>query len=121
MASRSLSEADCFDLVVIGCGLAGEKRANQAAYLGHRVAAVERRSRVGGAAIAVSGVPVKTLRDTAIYVSGWLRRDTYGVGISLAPDVMMDRLRARVRHVVAEMTAAVEEKPGAPQRRIGAR
>ena len=109
MASRSFPEADCFDLVVIGCGPAGEKGANQAAYFGHRVAVVERRSRVGGAAIAVSGVPVKTLRDTAIYLSGWLRRDTYGVGISLAPDVMMDRLRARVRHVVAEMTAAVEE------------
>ena len=109
MANRRFPEADRFDLVVIGCGPAGEKGANQAAYFGHRVAVVERRSRVGGAAIAVSGVPVKTLRDTAIYLSGWLRRDTYGVGISLAPDVMMNRLRARVSHVVAEMTAAVEE------------
>jgi NAD(P) transhydrogenase len=108
-AHRGFSETDVFDLVVIGCGPAGEKGANQAAYFGHRVAVVERRSRVGGAAIAVSGVPVKTLRDTAIYLSGWLRRDTYGVGISLAPDVMMNRLRARVRHVVAEMSAAVEE------------
>ncbi len=109
VGNRRVSEGDDFDLVVIGCGPAGEKGANQVAYFGHRVAVVERRSRVGGAAIAVSGVPVKTLRDTAVYLSGWMRRDTYGVGISLAPDVMMDRLRARVRHVVAEMSAAVED------------
>jgi NAD(P) transhydrogenase len=70
---------------------------------------VERRSRVGGAATAVSGVPVKTLRDAAIYLSGWMRRDTYGVGISLAPDVVMNRLRARVRQVVAEISSAVED------------
>ncbi len=109
MGNRGVAESDDFDLVVIGCGPAGEKAANQVAYFGHRVAVVERRARAGGAATAVSGVPVKTLRDTAIYLSGWMRRDTYGVGISLAPDVMMNRLRARVRRVVAEMSGAVEE------------
>jgi NAD(P) transhydrogenase len=109
VGNDGVAASDDFDLVVIGCGPAGEKAANQVAYFGHRVAVVERRSRVGGSAITVSGVPVKTLRDTAIYLSGWTRRDTYGVGISLAPDVMMNRLRARVRHVVAEMSAAVEE------------
>jgi pyruvate/2-oxoglutarate dehydrogenase complex dihydrolipoamide dehydrogenase (E3) component len=103
------AEIDVFDLVVIGCGPAGEKGANQVAYFGPRVPVVERHSRVGGAATAVSGVPVKTLRDTAIYLSGWMRRDTYGVGISLAPDVMMNRLRARVRQVIAELSGAVEE------------
>ncbi len=47
-------------------------------------ARVERRKDVGGAAIQVSGVPVKALRDTAVYLTGWSRRDIYGVGISLA-------------------------------------
>jgi len=105
----SCSGEDEFDLVVIGCGPAGEKGASQAAYFGHRVAVVERRRRPGGAAIAVSGVPVKALRDTAVYLSGWSRRDTYGVGIGLAPDLVMDRLRARVRDVFATMTSAVAE------------
>jgi NADPH-dependent 2,4-dienoyl-CoA reductase/sulfur reductase-like enzyme len=41
--------ADHFDLVVIGSGPAGEKGANQAAYHGHRVAVVERRSQPVGA------------------------------------------------------------------------
>ncbi len=102
-------DADSFDLVVIGSGPAGEKGANQAAYYGHRVAVVERRAEPGGAAIAVSGVPVKALRDTAIYLTGWSRRDVYGVGISLAPDLVMNRLRARTTDVVTAMSRAVME------------
>ncbi len=100
---------DRFDLVVVGSGPAGEKGANQAAYFDHSVAVVERRSEPGGAAIAVSGVPVKALRDTAVYLTGWSRRDVYGVGISLAPDLIMNRLRARTTDVVTAMTAAVRE------------
>jgi NAD(P) transhydrogenase len=109
IAKVGSARADRFDLVVIGCGPAGEKGANQAAYHGHRVAVVERRTQPGGAAVAVSGVPVKALRDTAVYLSGWSRRDTYGVGIGLAPDLLINRLRARVSDVVATMTAAVGE------------
>jgi NAD(P) transhydrogenase len=96
-----------FDLVVIGSGPAGEKGANQAAYHGYRVAVVERRSHPGGASIAVAGMPVKTLRDTAVYLTGWSRRDIYGIGISLAPDPVMNRLRTRMGEVVETMAASV--------------
>jgi len=96
-----------FDLVVIGSGPAGDKGASQAAYFGHTVAVVERRKDVGGSAIAVSGVPVKALRDTAVYLTGWSRRDVYGVGISLAPDLIMNRLRKRITDVVTTMQNAV--------------
>jgi NAD(P) transhydrogenase len=99
--------ADDFDLVVIGSGPAGDKGASQAAYFGHSVAVVERRKDVGGSAIAVSGVPVKALRDTAVYLTGWSRRDVYGVGISLAPDLVMNRLRKRITDVVTTMQASV--------------
>jgi NAD(P) transhydrogenase len=109
MTNTGSATADRFDLVVIGSGPAGEKGAAQAAYHGHSVAVVERRSQGGGAAIAVSGVPVKAARDTATYLTGWARRDIYGVGISLAPDLLMNRLRARTTDVVATMTAAVQE------------
>src|SRR5690242_15242193 len=63
--SRDWTDADQFDLVVIGSGPAGEKGAVQAAYHGYRVAVVERRSQPGGASIAVAGMPVKTWRDAA--------------------------------------------------------
>ena len=105
--SSSARDDDTFDLVVIGSGPAGEKGATQAAYYGHRVAVVERRSDPGGSAIAVSGVPVKALRDTAVYLTGWSRREVFGIGISLSPDLVMNRLRAHVSDVVTTMTAAV--------------
>ncbi len=101
------SDVDPLDLVVIGSGPAGEKGANQAAYHGYRVAVVERRSEAGGGATTVAGVPVKALRDTAVYLTGWSQREVYGVGISLAPDLLMNRLRARMGEVVATMAAAV--------------
>jgi NAD(P) transhydrogenase len=99
------SNSDVFDLVVIGGGAAGEKGANQAAYHGYCVAVVERRAEPG----RVSGVPVKALRDTAVYLTGWAHREIYGVGIALAPDVVMNRLRARVTEVVHTTTAAVRQ------------
>ncbi|MGH7697805.1 MAG: Si-specific NAD(P)(+) transhydrogenase [Candidatus Dormibacteria bacterium] len=108
--SDRVANQDRFDLVVIGSGPAGEKGAAQAAYHGHRVAVVERREAPRPGAVAVvGGVPVKALRDTAVYLSGWSRRDTYGVGISLAPDLVMDRLRARTADVVATMAKAMRD------------
>jgi NAD(P) transhydrogenase len=109
VAAAGAADPDHFDLVVIGSGPAGEKGASQAAYFGHRVAVVERGAKPGGAAITVSGVPVKALRDTAVYLTGWSRREVYGVGISLAPDLVMNRLRARIADVVRTMTTAVAE------------
>lgn len=98
---------DDYDLVVIGSGPAGEKGATQAAYYGHRVAVVERRAGAGGSAIAVSGVPVKALRDAALYLSGWSRKETFGVGLDLTPAEVMARLSGHTREVVSGMAEAV--------------
>ncbi|HET7900725.1 MAG TPA: Si-specific NAD(P)(+) transhydrogenase [Candidatus Nanopelagicales bacterium] len=99
--------SDDYDLVVIGSGPAGEKGATQAAYYGHRVAVVERRAGAGGSAIAVSGVPVKALRDAALYLSGWSRRDTFGVGLDLTRAEVMSRLHGHTFGVVSSMAEAV--------------
>ena len=64
---------DRFDMVVIGAGPAGEKAAAQAAYFGKRVAIVERQRRPGGAAAQNGGIPTKTLREAALYVTGFRR------------------------------------------------
>ncbi|MDQ3956128.1 MAG: FAD-dependent oxidoreductase [Actinomycetota bacterium] len=69
---------DAFDLIVIGSGPAGEKGAAQAAYHG-RVALVERETWLGGAAVGNAGIPTKTLRETASYITGFRRREIYGV------------------------------------------
>ncbi|MCC6904899.1 MAG: FAD-dependent oxidoreductase, partial [Anaerolineae bacterium] len=72
-----------YDLVVIGCGPAGEKGAARAAYFGKRVAVVERAEQPGGAGINTGTVPSKTLRETALYFSGLRQRGLYGIDYSL--------------------------------------
>jgi Pyridine nucleotide-disulphide oxidoreductase len=66
----ALSSTEPFDLVVIGCGPAGEKEGAQAAYFGKRVAVIERAPVVGGSCINTGTVPSKTLRESALYFSG---------------------------------------------------
>ena len=87
---------DRFDLVVIGSGPAGEKGAAQAAYFGKRVALVERAREPGGAAVHTGTLPSKTLRETALYLTGYRARDLYGISVSLDdPRTAVTRLIAR--------------------------
>ena len=103
------------DLIVIGSGPAGEKGAAQAAYFGHRVAIVERLERPGGAPVNSGGLPTKTLRETALYLTSYLRREVYGIGMDIGPDLMLDRLRARaatVSTVSSDLVRANIERHG---------
>ena len=76
-----------YDLVVIGSGPAGEKGAAQAAYFGKKVALVEKSSALGGAAANTGTLPSKTLRETALYLSGFRQRGLHGVTLSMADQV----------------------------------
>jgi NAD(P) transhydrogenase len=98
-----------FRLVVIGAGPAGEKAAAQAAYFGHRTAIVERSDRPGGTTALNGGVPTKTLRETALYVSGFQRRSVYGVGMELDLQTEITLLHARAAQVVDIMSGAVAQ------------
>src|SRR5262245_1906778 len=96
-----------FDMVVIGAGPAGEKAATQAAYFGKRVAIVERRTSPGGIAVSDAGIPTKTLRETAQYLTGFRHRDVYGMGLSLDARLKLERLMSRTGEVQTIMTEAV--------------
>ncbi len=86
---------DRFDLVVIGAGPAGEKGAAQAAYFGKRVAIVEREEEPGGAAVHTGTLPSKTLRETALFLSGYRQLDLYGVTVEVEPHLAVAKLIAR--------------------------
>ena len=95
------SNAERFDLVVIGAGPAGEKGAAQAAYFGKRVAVIEREREPGGAAVHTGTLPSKTLREAALYLSGHRARDLYGIAVSLERDTTVGRLMARKAAIAA--------------------
>src|SRR3954468_20635104 len=80
-------ESTNFDLIVIGSGPAGEKGAAQVAYFGKSVALVEREPVVGGAATNTGTLPSKTLRETALVLSGFRNRDLSGVNLSVKKQV----------------------------------
>jgi NAD(P) transhydrogenase len=96
-----------FDLVVIGAGPAGEKAGAQAAYFGKRVAIVDRSPQPGGNAASRTGVPTKTLREAALYLTGFGRRELYGLGMELERETVLQRMRARTAEVVELSVEAV--------------
>jgi NAD(P) transhydrogenase len=103
MGARSTAEH--YDLVVIGGGPAGERGAAQAAYFGKRVAIVERAPEPGGAAVHTGTLPSKTLREAALFLSGYRQLDLYGVTVEVDPGVTVQKLLGRkdaVRDVEVE-------------------
>jgi NAD(P) transhydrogenase len=79
-----------FDLVVIGGGPAGLAGAWVATLLGKRVALVEKKQNLGGAGINTGTIPSKTLRETALALTGWRSRDLFGVDLSLRREATID-------------------------------
>jgi len=61
---------DTFDLIVLGGGPAGVNAAIVAGLFGRRVALVERSLEIGGALVHTGTLPSKTLRETALTLSG---------------------------------------------------
>jgi len=105
MADR---DAESYDLVVIGAGPAGEKGAAQAAYFGKRVAVIEA-AELGGATGNTGTLPSKTLRETALYLSGMRSRGLYGIDYSFSRAISADDLLYRKTRVVASHVGLVRE------------
>jgi NAD(P) transhydrogenase len=99
---------ETYDLVVIGSGPAGEKGAAQAGYFGKRVVLVEREANVGGAGINTGTIPSKTLRETALYLSGILQRGLYGVDYNVKGDITVPQFMYRKDEVVRTLWRTVE-------------
>ncbi|NOJ81691.1 Si-specific NAD(P)(+) transhydrogenase [Myxococcus xanthus] len=88
-----------FDLVVIGSGPAGEWGAVQAALAGKRVAVVEREPVLGGTAANTGTLPSKTLRETALHLSGFRARGLYSVETTLRHEATVSDFLFRERRV----------------------
>src|SRR5450631_4146376 len=100
IAEDMMSSNDDFDLIVIGCGPAGEKAGAQAAYFGKRVAMIERAEHMGGSCINTGTVPSKTLRESALYFSGLKQRGLYGIDYSLKENLSVNDFMHHEREVV---------------------
>jgi NAD(P) transhydrogenase len=90
-----------FDLIVIGAGPGGVAAADTAALLGKRVALIEKCPAVGGAAVNTGTIPSKTLRETALAISGVKSRALIGLDVSVRREAKVEDLLRHERHVTA--------------------
>jgi NAD(P) transhydrogenase len=99
-----VNEIKEYDLVVIGSGPAGEKAALQAAYYQKTVCVIDR-GPPGGAWVNTGTIPSKTLRESAIYLTGGRRR-----GMLSDPSAMptVRSFMAMKRHLVARWREKIE-------------
>lgn len=94
-------EPTTYDLIVIGSGPAGESGAETAAIFGKRVALIEKNPLLGGASTNTGTLPSKTLRETALAISGLKSRDLYGVDLSLRREAGITDFMYHERRVTA--------------------
>ena len=99
-----------YDLVVVGSGPAGRRGAIQAAKLGRKVLVIEQGKRVGGVSVHTGTIPSKTLRETALNLSGWRERGFYGRAYRVKQEISADDLRRRLLITLAHEVEVLEHQ-----------
>jgi len=89
-----------YELIVIGSGPAGEKAAVKAAYFGHKVALVEKAELYGGAGVVTGTLPSKTLKETALYLSGRYDKGLYGIDRDLEGEATIKTFMHRKNYII---------------------
>lgn len=105
-----MSDAKTYDLVVIGGGPAGITAANTAANINKTVALVDNHPEIGGAGINTGTVPSKTLRETALALSGLKSRNLYGVDLSLRREVTVGDFLGHELHVQEGFHSSITQR-----------
>src|SRR5207244_13193720 len=85
-----------YELVVIAGGPAGEKGAAQAAYFGHKTIVIEAYRELGGACINWGTLASKTLRESALFLSGFRTRQLgEGLNVQFKADITLNSFMHR--------------------------
>ena len=98
-----------YDLVVLGSGPAGEKGAAAAAYYGKKVALIEKENVLGGAAANTGTLPSKTLRESALYLSGFKQRKLFGFQVDMKKTIHISDFMAHERFVTDNERQRIRE------------
>jgi len=98
-----------YDVIVLGCGPAGERAAIQAAKAGRSVAVVERAHVVGGNRVNWGTIPSKTLRESAMFVLNLTRNKLHGIRVDVADEITVADFMFRQRVVVQHELELINE------------
>src|SRR5262245_40143510 len=105
-----MSAAIPYDLVIIGGGAGGRRAPRPARVFGKTVALVDSHRELGGAGANTGTVPSKTLRETALALSGLRSRQLYGVDLSLRREATVADFLRHERNVKAGLNALLVQR-----------
>jgi NAD(P) transhydrogenase len=98
-----------YDLLVLGCGPAGERAAIHAARAGKQVAVIERAGVVGGNRVNWGTIPSKTLRESALHVLALRRAELHGIKTEFRDQLTVADFMYRERVVVQRELELINE------------
>jgi NAD(P) transhydrogenase len=101
-----------YDVVVLGCGPAGERAAIQATRAGKKVAVVERAHVVGGNRVNWGTIPSKSLRESAVFFHQLTRTRLHGIRYEVGPELTVADFMQRSRAVVQRELELIGESLG---------
>ena len=107
--SEGSSEFD-YDLIVIGCGPAGQRAAIQAAKIRKRVAIIDEREVVGGVCVNSGTIPSKSFKEAVTYLSGYRQRHIYGAGYRVKQDIEMQDLTFRCQRIMGTEINVIKDQ-----------
>ena len=99
-----------YDMIVIGSGPGGRRAAVQGAKSGKNVLVVEKGRRLGGVSVHTGTIPSKTLRETALNLSGWREREFYGRSYRVKENITADDLRVRLHKTLDHEVEVLEHQ-----------
>jgi NAD(P) transhydrogenase len=104
------NEPKNYDLIIIGGGPAGVTASNTATASLKKIALIDNHHELGGAGINTGTVPSKTLRETALALSGLQSRNLYGVDLSLRREVTIRDFLGHEQHVKAAFNESILQR-----------
>jgi len=99
-----------YDVVIVGSGPAGERGATRAAFLGKKVALVEKEAVPGGACANTGTIPSKALRETALALQQARSRDAHGIVVTVSDTVTVPALMGRRGLVTAREHTRIRDR-----------
>ena len=105
-----MSETKTYDVVIIGGGPAGVIGAATATGARKTVALVDNHHELGGAGVNTGTVPSKTLRETALALSGIKARNLIGVDVALKQEATVADFLRHEQHVKAGFNAMISRQ-----------
>src|SRR5258705_1272593 len=99
-----------FDLIILGGGPAGTSGAFAAGMFGKKVALIESSEVLGGAGANTGTIPSKTLRESALLLSGWRSRKILGVDVQVRQQSKLAHFMYHAAHVSAAERERLENR-----------